>query len=103
MIIHADVWADRPVTVQWHRSGHSAAEIARGLPSHTVILTGKSDRHDANGARVIFTRAEAEALVAALAGALLEVDADEAADARMAEADRLHVAAVAEANRILGR
>jgi hypothetical protein len=99
MIIHADIWADAPVAVEWHRSGHSADQVARGLPSHTVTLTGKSDRHDANGARVIFTRAEAEALTAALAAALAEIDADAVTDARMAEADRLHVIALAEAHR----
>jgi hypothetical protein len=100
MIIHADVWADRPVTVEWHRTSHSADGVSHGLPSHTVTLTGKSDRHDANGVRVIFTRAEAEALTAALAAALAEIDADAVTDARMVEADRLHVAALlAESHR----
>lgn len=99
MIVHADVWADGPV-VSWHRSGHSAADVARGLPSHTVGI-GASNVHElGNAARVSLTLAEARAVSVALIAALAEIDTALGTDGRAVWAE--HSAEAAPAERLDG-
>jgi hypothetical protein len=65
-----------------------------------VGIAAADGRGGNTAARISFTRAEAEALTTALAAALAEIDADAVTDDRMADADRLVIAALAEAARI---